>query len=139
MMSLIAFAHFRSYFHLFSLVSTNIPMLSPPVVHHLLQIAPNCALHFVYLFLLVCLHGDHIFSYLKILQDSLLFATLSNSQQTCNNTTPIYNLCSPSSCAPPTVYPWPVRHPHPVRQFHFMCLHNLPLLQNFCCLYKPFL
>jgi len=64
-MSLIASDHFCSYFHPFSLVSTDIPMLSPPVVHHLLQIAPSCTLHFVYLFLLVCLCNNHIFSYLK--------------------------------------------------------------------------
>ena len=34
-------------FHLFPPI---FPMLSPPVVHHLHQIAPSCAFHFVYLF-----------------------------------------------------------------------------------------
>lgn len=38
---------FRSYYRPFSLVSTDIPTLSPPVAHHLLPIARSCAFHFV--------------------------------------------------------------------------------------------
>ena len=77
-MSLIASDNLCSYFCLFLLVFADIPTLLPPVVHHLLQIVPSCALHFVYLFLLVCLCDNHIFTYLNFLQYSLLSITTTH-------------------------------------------------------------
>src|SRR6267378_728916 len=59
-------------FCLFPLI---ISTLSPPVAHHLLRIAPRCAFYFVYLFLIVCLHDHHIFSYLNFFFTILFYST----------------------------------------------------------------
>ena len=56
----------------FCLFPPIISTLSPPVAHHLLRIAPRCTFYFVYLFLIVCLHDHHIFSYLNLFHNTLL-------------------------------------------------------------------
>src|SRR6266700_1258026 len=61
----------------FCLFPSKFPRFRPLSPHHLHRIAPSCALYFVYLFLIVCLHDHHIFSYLNFFYNTLLhFATL---------------------------------------------------------------
>ena len=61
----------------FCLFPSKFPRFRPLSPHHLHRIAPSCALYFVYLFLIVCLHNHHIFSYLNLFYNTLLhFETL---------------------------------------------------------------